>query len=326
MAWEELRLELTQLKAELEEGKVLWHVKGANKIAALWAHPVFLEDLRVSAQLPELLNGNQQAVVKVVRERRLILDTLLPNAEQARADLGITPATRYAEPGDLIPLLQHYDTVKDSGAVLKYKYLLVEATKWADAHLSDDASVSSFIAAHGLYVSAVQDLLVAFYAGVGPEPVEDVRGKLVEEAYALGHKAAEKARWGRAPWNAAAAWRSYDAALPQKAQEKAVELRFAAVHNLVGHSFKHILKESKQDKQTARFPGDQVFMDALVGLYQDSAQNRIKTFKDPVTSSMAQLGNHRTYFFGTVNFDVALVAVNEAGEVWITTYYAPERY
>lgn len=127
----------------------------------------------------------------------------------------------------------------------------------------------------------------AFTAHVGPEPVE---GKVPE------------------------------------AQKQYGDLRFAAVPNLLRHAFKHKPRSIAADPQSACFPGSQVFMDGLVSLYQDDAQNTIKTFGNAVTSKAEQLGIHRTYYFGTVTEHVAMVAVNEAGHVWISTYYASGRY
>ncbi|HEX4788122.1 MAG TPA: hypothetical protein VH372_06635 [Actinospica sp.] len=321
-----MKKELERLHAKLDEDVPLWRVQGTNDIA-LHAHPVFLQDLMVAELLAPLLKGSLSEAGKIVRDRRIILDSYRAEAEEARTKMGIKPAKRFTAMADLIPLLQHYESIKGSGAVLKFKDLPVEATKFADDHFPDDALVGDFIQAHGLYVAAVQDLLQAVTVG-GDEPApEDKRMVMATNAYDLGRTVADQVGWGRLPLDARAAWEFDEPAFAKRVEQYVGKLGFATVQALLGHAFKHRVRGNPPDKDNTQFPGDEKFMYALVRGYRDDAHSKITANGGAsVTSALGQLGTSRTYYFGVVNHHAAMVAVNEAGEAWISTYYAPERY
>jgi hypothetical protein len=323
VAWEELKAELKTLTSKFTEGHPLWHVDGLNGVA-FHAHPVFLDDIRVAGELSDLLTGNGKTAGTIIAKRRIVLDVRLPEAEAARKAMGITPDSRYRDVADLIVLLQHYDSVQGSGAVLEYPAVLVEGTRFADAQASGVQTAGEFVQLHGLYIAAVQDLLYAFRANLGPKPADDVRMQLVEAAYASGLKVAQHIGYGRLPLNAGSAWRSDEPGFAKIAYDQVAELRFSTVNALLGHAFKHRLRAEKEKQE---FPGDEKFLLALVEGYQKDADAKIRESNGaPVTSAVAQLGTSRTYYFGTVTVHASMVAVNEAGEVWISTYYGPGRY
>lgn len=324
MAWEELREELKQLKVNTVESASLWQVTTVG-VGTFHAHPLFLDDLRRRRELAELLTSEAKAAIAPLRKWRIVLDSRLDEARQARTSLGIGAPGCFEDVAALIPLMQHYDTIKNLGAVYAFPTLLADATTFADTQ-SPNANVGDFIQLHALYVNAVQGLLRASGDGIGgPAVTNGNRAALVTDAYNKGIAAAARAGVGRLGLNAASAWSSHETNFATTAKQRAAELKFATNYALVGHAFKHLIREPEK-KEDKKFPGDQNFMNALVDKYLSDARRKITdTDAASVTSAVGQLGGHRTYYHGIVLEHTAMVAVNEAGEAWISTFYAPDR-
>lgn len=100
----------------------------------------------------------------------------------------------------------------------------------------------------------------------------------------------------------------------------AAQLNFGTADSLAGHAVKHL------PRAAPRIPAAQADVEALVDTYLQEARAKITaTPAGQVTSALSQTGTTRTYLFGTVLQHAAMVAVNDTGDAWITTYYAPHR-
>jgi hypothetical protein len=313
MPWDALRTELGpgpgHLNATTVEGP-LWHVTRADAAFAFSAHPAFLDDLRNQqaangSELAALLIGGAPAYGPILGRRRIVPDNrILGNYDpltglgDPRTPLGIA-APRFGAPPELIPLWQHHDSYRNLAAVLQDPAVLTRATAFAD-QVAPNAAVADFINLHAFYLAAEQ-------AGVAPGAVVAARN--------LGLTTANHLGVGRVDLHTAA-WQTNNPNFAATIVQNVNNLKYATRDALLAHSFKHRLRNGPQ------YQGDQASMDTLVQQYLADARTKIGAGDNPaVFSSLAQLGGSRTYYFGTLSVYASMVAVNEAGEAWISTFY-----
>ncbi|MFC4033353.1 hypothetical protein ACFO3J_17920 [Streptomyces polygonati] len=317
--WEELKAELGASGA-FTEGDPFWHITGRNK-TTFRAAPVFLDDLRILRKLATLLTADRSESSQVVRQYRIVLAGFEDDARAARTALGITADGQFATPADLDALLPTYRALQYEGLVLEAP--TIPATAGAFALSRHPASVYEFIQFHALYISAVkafrlQSVQTPGAKFVPPDP------QLIGNLYDMSLRAAEATGIGPAPQlGTSADWRSYapDFATKLKGAAQAEKLNFGSTRALAGHALKHMLKDGWT------FPENQGLMDAVVAGYLTDARKLIVSapLDTGMPSALSQWGTTRTYYFGTTGEHVAMAAVNERGEAWITTYYTDTR-
>ncbi|MEU6553377.1 hypothetical protein ABZ915_24325 [Streptomyces sp. NPDC046915] len=273
-------------------------------VGTFHAHPAFLDALSADEAKGLLLGGSQEAVPLVGRFR-LVLDSHLEAFDEVRTQLGIAK-DRYGDLSERIPLLQYADAGKDL-APWWQDGVRAEAREFADEQ--NPASVQAFINLHGIYLYALR----ALQAG-GAEPAAANRPKAIRDVYAEGRKAAESTAPGRPTLGTQADWRSHRPECAATLQRSTDRLNFGSVDALVAHAFKH----PRRDKPLTQEPNA---AKNLIDAYLKGARDQIKDATD-ISSALAQLGTTRTYYFGP-RAGRAMVAVDESGAAWITTYFAP---
>ena len=308
MAWEELKSELSTNRAAVVESAPLWQVTGSNR-REFQAHPAFLDSLRISGDLNLLLNGAGDDFSKLVSRLRVTFDSQLTDIAEARTAFGLSQQ-RYDSTPERIALLAHYRSAKNLGIAFNSN-VLSDAGVYADS--KNPASVADFVQLHAVFLAAVTSFRTAYQPAVHPGRVEALHKLALNSARATRPVAIRMGT--RADWLAPSA------GFVTAACENAAQLNFATENALVGHALKHILMG------TTELPTDQEEMDSLVESYLKEARGRIATDNPQgIHSALGQAGGTRTYYFGTVNVDVVMVAVNESGDAWISTFYRSGRH
>jgi hypothetical protein len=269
---------------------------------------LFLSGLTGEEQV-DLFTGARQAVGAVLRNRRLVLDVNI--APASVQDLQI-PA-RYAAVGDLVPLYLAFKDLGGNGVVLADPTVVADASAFADARHPVD--VLDFIALHSIYLAVLQALAAARVT-----PLRAARAAAVQTVYDAALLAAAPLVPGARPVVAVDAdWLNPGAGVAQAIHAAAGQLSFASANTLVWHGLKHLLA----GQLLPALPADwtRLFTDYLV-----EARARITdAVPGTVTWSVNQLGTSRTFYWGVLNQDITMVAVDSAGHAWITTHYRPGR-
>ncbi len=309
MAWEELTERLNVLGAKVEHQDPLWRVEGTNK-ESLRAHPAFLDTLRIAGKLEGLLTATGRDLGILVGQLRVTLDRHLEDMAGVRAALGLVTPGLFTGFGEQVALLAHHRAISGQGSVLSDGAVLTDAAAFANRHQA--ATVQDFIQLHAVYIAAVQSFKAAYDRINHP-------GR-VDRLYALAQTAVAGTQAGPVRLGAAQDWQNPRPAFIEAAKVNAERLNFSTPNALIGHALKHIILGVPQ------LPNDQGGMTDLVAAYLAEARRKITgTDVEKVTSALGQVGNARTYYYGTVHVEVAMVAVNESGDAWISTYYAPTR-
>ncbi|MEU5595070.1 hypothetical protein [Streptomyces sp. NPDC020298] len=302
MPWDELKQRLTGLGVPYTENAPHWQITAA--VGTFRAHPAFLDALS-AGEAKDLLLGGARDAAPLIGRFRLVLDGHLEAIDDARAQLGITDG-RYGNLSEQIPLLQYADAGKDLPQWWQAG-VRAEATEFAGEH--NPASVQAFINLHGSYLYALR----ALQAG-GDEPAAADRPEAIRTVYAEGRAAAEHTAPGRPTLGTQAAWRSHQPDFAGMLQKSADRLNFGSVEALVAHALKH----PRKDQPLTRKPNA---AKNLIDAYLKAARKQIEQAAD-ISSALAQLGATRTYYYGPPG-ERAMVAVDETGAAWITTYFAP---
>ncbi|MET8165860.1 hypothetical protein ABZT34_16675 [Streptomyces sp. NPDC005329] len=308
MPWDELKQELAAQDAAYAPTDPVWTVKGANG-ESFRAHPAFLDEVRVAGELPDLVTATGQAFASALGRRRVTLDRHLVDVPAARTALGLA-GRRFSTLDDEIALLRYHDTARSQPGGAN-PVIAAAGTAFADRHQA--ATVHDFTQLHAFFLAAVNSFGGAYDANTHPGRVDAMY------ALAVGSPAAVAA--GPVRLGAAADWQTHQPGFALAAHaEAARRLNFRTPHALAGHALKHVLRTSP------RIPGDQAGVHGLIATYLQEARGKITaTSTATVTSALAQTGATRTYYFGTVNVHATMVAVDSAGDAWISTYYAPTR-
>ncbi|MEU6538363.1 hypothetical protein [Streptomyces sp. NPDC047000] len=307
MPWEELRDDLTRLKAGVAVEEPLWRVTGPNAVA-FQAHPAFLDSLRTAGDLDSLLTDDAGAI-RTAKRLRITLDSELAGVTDIRTALRLD-ARRYTDTPAQIALLAYHGTARNQGIVLGSPGILADATGFADRH--QPASVQEFVQLHGVYIAAAQALGQPYDPQQHPQRIDGLRG--LAGATPSAASARPLALGTRSDWQ------THRPEFAKTVQSRAQDLNFVASHALISHVFKHLVLGS------ASPPNDAQGMNLLVDAYLAEARAVLTAVPaDTVTSMLGQTGATRTYYFRKPDGATSMIAVDPSGSAWISTYFAPTR-
>ncbi|OQR64576.1 hypothetical protein B6E66_08205 [Streptomyces maremycinicus] len=307
MPWDELKQSLTDQGAAYTPADPVWAVTGVNK-EPFRAHPAFLDEIRVARELPDLVTATGRTLAAALGKWRVTLDRHLADVPAIRAALGLA-RDRFTTLDEEITLLRYHDTARSRPGGADPS-IAAAGTAFADGR--QPATVHDFTQLHALFLAAVHSFGGPYQASDHP--------KRVGATYALALGSPAVAAAGPTRLGAQADWQTHQPGFALAVHAEAARLTFRTPNALAGHALKHLPRTSP------RIPDDRDGVEDLIAGYLQEARGRIThTVPGTVTSSLAQTGTTRTYRFGTVNEHAAMVAVDPAGDAWISTYYAPSR-
>ncbi|MBQ0855637.1 hypothetical protein J8N05_46615 (plasmid) [Streptomyces sp. BH-SS-21] len=303
MPWEALKTKLGELKARVEYTEPFWLVTWETDRFS--AHPAFLDSHLTTGALAGMVRGDTE----VLRHNRVVTDGFL---DREMRDVYIaldTKAEKCADVSDRIRLLRHWQSAKYMGVVVGVSGIVPQANKFAAQHAS---TCAEFVHAHAAFLAAGQSLNPPY------RPAED-REELMRR-YNLALAAAGGAQ--PLPTKDESAWAAHSESFVKAVQAQAAQLTFGSPQAAVGHALKHLSRGASGVLANV----NEQQMDGLVKGYLTEARDKIRnTDVAAVTSALDQCAGSRTYYFGEVGREVAMVAVSPSGLAWISTYYTDGR-